>query len=62
MAAPRAVFQWIVVVYNRQRLNSAVGYAPPVAFQERPMPMPIAAQPYTDHQIGSTPVTYYPSP
>jgi len=32
-AARDAVFEWITVWYNRQRLHSSLGYRPPVAFE-----------------------------
>jgi transposase InsO family protein len=32
-AARAAVFEWITVWYNRQRLHSSLGYRPPVAFE-----------------------------
>ena len=42
-AARQAVFEWIELFYNRQRLHSSLGYATPVAFEERMQPMPVAA-------------------
>ena len=42
-AARQAVFEWIEIFYNRQRLHSSLGYATPVEFEERMQPMPIAA-------------------
>jgi len=32
-AARTAVFEWIVVFYNRQRRHSSIGYLPPVEFE-----------------------------
>jgi putative transposase len=32
-AARAAVFEWIAVYYNRQRLHSGIGYLPPFAFE-----------------------------
>ena len=32
-AARAAVFEWIVVFYNRQRRHSSIGYLPPVEFE-----------------------------
>jgi putative transposase len=42
-AARQAVFEWIEVFYNRQRLHSSLGYVSPVAFEERMQLMPKAA-------------------
>ena len=33
-AARTAIFAWIEVFYNRQRSHSALGYQPPVAFEQ----------------------------
>ena len=33
-AARTAIFEWLEVWYNRQRRHSALGYRPPVAFEE----------------------------
>lgn len=38
-----AVFEWIEVFSNRQRLHSALGYQTPLAFEERRAPMAAAA-------------------
>ncbi|MBA2518833.1 MAG: transposase, partial [Chloroflexia bacterium] len=42
-AARQAIFEWIEVFYNRQRLHSALGYCPPVTYEERMVPMLQAA-------------------
>lgn len=42
-AARQAIFEWIEVFYNRQRLHSALAYCPPTAFEERMATMPRAA-------------------
>lgn len=34
-AARQAIFEWLEVVYNRQRRHSALGYLSPVAFEAR---------------------------
>ena len=35
--AKRAIFEWIEVFYNRQRLHSSIGYKTPVAYEEELM-------------------------
>jgi transposase InsO family protein len=42
-AARQAIFEWIEVFYNRQRLHSSLAYTTPVSFDERMPPLPIAA-------------------
>jgi len=41
--ARQAVFEWIEIFYNRQRLHSSLGYATSVTFEERMQRIPIAA-------------------
>jgi putative transposase len=42
-AARQAIFEWIEVFYNRQRLHSALGYCPPATYEERMVLMMQAA-------------------